>query len=209
MPSFEGKVARWNRRLHYYVGLYLLAFVWLFSLSGLLLNHQWTFAEFWPQRKVTTFERPIQAPRGARELERAGDLLRQLDISGEIGTVTTRAPAGFEIHVARPGTMFLITADLAGQRASVQRTDVNGWGAFRMLHTFSGVPRAGVPERDWLLTKIWSALMDAVSVGLICLVLSSLYMWWGLPPKRAWGLVALALGVLSCGLFVVGLRALL
>jgi hypothetical protein len=77
-----------------------------------------------------------------------------------------------------------------------------------MLHTFSGVPRAGVPERDWLLTKIWSALMDAVSVGLIFLVLSSLYMWWGLRPKRAWGLVALALGVLTCGLFVVGLRAL-
>lgn len=210
MPSFEGNVSRWNRRLHYYVALYLLAFVWLFSLSGLLLNHQWTFAEFWPHRKVTTLERPIQTPRGAGELERAGDLLRQLDISGEIGTVTTRLPAGFEIQVTRPGTMFLITADLAGQRASVQRTDVNGWGAFRMLHTFNGVAgAASVPERDWLLTKVWSALMDAVSVGLIFLVASSLYMWWGLQAKRTWGLVALALGVLSCGLFVVGLRALL
>lgn len=210
MPSFEGKVARWNRRLHYYAGLYLLAFVWLFSLSGLLLNHQWAFAEFWPQRKVTTIERSIQPPRGTSELERAGDLLRQLEISGEIGTVTARAPAGVEIQVARPGTTFQIKADLAGRRASVQRTDVNAWGVFRTLHTFSGVPRTALAvERDWLLTKVWSFVMDAVSVGLIFLVLSSLYMWWGLRTKRAWGLVALALGVLSCGLFVVGLRALL
>jgi hypothetical protein len=38
----------WNRKLHYYLGLYFLFFVWLFALSGLLLNHSWTFAGFWP-----------------------------------------------------------------------------------------------------------------------------------------------------------------
>jgi hypothetical protein len=29
----------WNRRLHYYLGLYLLFFSWLFVFTGLLLNH--------------------------------------------------------------------------------------------------------------------------------------------------------------------------
>jgi len=29
----------WNRRLHYYLGLYFLLFLWLFSFTGLLLNH--------------------------------------------------------------------------------------------------------------------------------------------------------------------------
>lgn len=42
----------WNRRIHNYVGLYFLVFIWLFALSGLLLNHSdWTFAEFWPSAK--------------------------------------------------------------------------------------------------------------------------------------------------------------
>jgi hypothetical protein len=208
MPSFTDSVARWTRRLHYYAGLYLLALVWLFSLSGLLLNHQWAFADFWPRRKETTFERSIQPLRGARDVDRAADLVRQLEVSGEIGAITTRAPDTFEVQVARPGTTFQIKADVTRQTASVQRTDVNHWGMFRTLHTFSGMPRtASNAERDWLPTKVWSFLMDAVSVGLIFLVLSSLYMWWGLRTKRALGMIALALGILSCGLFVVGLRA--
>ena len=45
----------WNRRLHYFLGLYFIFFVWLFALTGLLLNHgQWKVAEFWPNRKTST-----------------------------------------------------------------------------------------------------------------------------------------------------------
>ena len=33
----------WNRKLHYYLGLYFLFFLWLFSLTGLMLNHQQWF----------------------------------------------------------------------------------------------------------------------------------------------------------------------
>ena len=36
----------WNQKLHIYLGLYFLVFLWLFAVSGLLLNHGWQFAEF-------------------------------------------------------------------------------------------------------------------------------------------------------------------
>ena len=36
----------WNRKLHYYLGLVTLLFVWVFCFTGLLLNYQWKFAEF-------------------------------------------------------------------------------------------------------------------------------------------------------------------
>jgi hypothetical protein len=209
MPSFADRFALWNRRVHYYAGLYLLAFLWLFSLSGLLLNHQWAFAEFWPERRVTLFEREIQSPRGTRDIERAADLMQQLLISGEIGTIITRTPNVFEIQVTRPGTTFQVKADLTGKRASVQRTQVNGWGVFRMLHTFNGVPQAAATvERDWILTRVWTFFMDAISVGVILLVLSSLYMWWDLRTKRRLGIAMLIAGMVSCGFFVVGLRVL-
>ena len=75
----------WNRRLHYYLGLYFLFFVWLFALTGLLLNHgSWKFAEFWPGRKVATSEHPIQPPAAGNTLAGAQDLMRQLGIAGEI-----------------------------------------------------------------------------------------------------------------------------
>ena len=47
----------WNRRVHFYLGLYLLFFTWLFAFTGLLLNHpRWEFAQFWPSRIQSTAE---------------------------------------------------------------------------------------------------------------------------------------------------------
>ena len=62
----------WNRRLHFYIGLYLLFFLWLFAFTGLILNHPgWTFAEFWPNRKQTAFEREIKPPPAGPDLAQA------------------------------------------------------------------------------------------------------------------------------------------
>jgi len=76
-----------------------------------------------------------------------------------------------------------------------------------VLHTFTGV-RANDPKnrRDWILTTIWALSMDALAVGLILMVLSSLYMWYRLRSKRAVGFIVLLLGVLTCGFFVFGLQ---
>src|SRR6266436_6271468 len=64
----------WNRKLHYYLGLYLLFFVWLFTFSGLLLNHSsWKFAEFWRNRKEISYERQITAPAPGSDLMQAKD----------------------------------------------------------------------------------------------------------------------------------------
>ena len=88
----------------------------------------------------------------------------------------------------------------------MQQIQVNLWGVIHVLHTFSGV-RIGDPtmQRDWLLTRVWSFSMDALAAGLIRMVFSSYYMWYGLKEKRRLGSFVLALGVLSCGFFVKGL----
>jgi hypothetical protein len=199
----------WNRRLHYYAGLFLLFFVWLFAFTGLLLNHpKWTFAEFWENRKVTTFEREVNAPRPGGDLAQARDIQRQLGIAGEIEWTTTRNNGNqFDFRVSRPGRIFEIKTDLIRQRASVQRTDLNLWGVVRILHTFTGM-RMDDPrnQRDWVLTSVWAWAMDAVAAGLIFLVLSGLFMWCELRQKFLLGVIVLTLGLLSCGLFCVGLR---
>src|SRR5215470_13665828 len=54
---------RWNRKLHFYFGLFMMFFVWLFVFSGLLLNHpKWKFHEHWSNRKQRNYEREIAAP---------------------------------------------------------------------------------------------------------------------------------------------------
>jgi hypothetical protein len=209
IPRFP-RFKRWNRKLHFYAGLFLLFFMWLFALSGLLLNHPtWSFTEFWNNRKQTNYEREITipGPEVKGDLGQAHEILSQLGIAGEILWTTTRTANQFEFQVRRPGHFFFIKADLARKRVAVQQSDVNLWGVIKALHTFTGVqmddPRN---TRDWALTSLWAFSMDIVAAGLIFMVLSSLYMWFELPEKRLPGAVFLGLGCLICGLFCVGLR---
>src|SRR5262245_41819171 len=121
--------ARWNRKLHYYIGLFLLFFVWLFALSGLILNHSsWSFAESWTNRKDTNYQRDIVAPgpelKG--DLPQAHEIMKQLGIEGEILWTTTRTDANqFEFQVRRPGHFFLLKTDLAKQRVTVRHRVMN------------------------------------------------------------------------------------
>src|SRR5438309_9251750 len=209
--QFRAEFQRWNRKLHYYAGLFLLFFLWLFAFSGLILNHPtWSFAESWANRKEMNYEKEITVPGPVAkgDLGQACDILRQLGIEGEILWTTTRTdPNQFDFQVRRPGHFFFIKADLAQKRVTVRRAEVNPWGVIKALHSFTGVqmddPRN---SRDGALTSVWAFSMDAVAAGLIFMVLSSLYMWFELPQKRLPGAIVLGLGSLICGLFCVGLR---
>ena len=202
---------RWNRKLHFYSGLFLIFFLWLFAFTGLLLNHPtWAFHESWKNRKETTNERAIKAPApdATGDLAQAQDIMRQLGIEGDILWTTTRTNAGqLEFQVRRPGHYFFIKANWTQGSATVRQADVNLWGIMKVLHIFEGNV-AGDPRntRDWTLTCLWAYSMDAVAAGLIFMVLSSVYMWFRLPQKRVSGAIALGLGMLSCGLFCLGLR---
>ena len=202
---------RWNRRLHFYTGLFLIFFLWLFAFTGLLLNHpKWTFHEHWTNRHETNYERAIKAPgpEDTGDLARAQDIMKQLGIEGDILWTTTRTDASqLEFQVRRPGHFFSIKANWLQGSATVHQADVNLWGIMKFLHTFDGnVADDPRNSRDWTLTYLWAYSMDAVAAGLIYMALSSVYMWLQLPRKRLPGVIVLGLGSLSCGLFCAGLR---
>ena len=206
--SLAETARRWNRKLHYYLGLFTLLFVWLFSFTGLLLNHQWKYAEFWDSRQQSTSEREIITPAPGSDLEQAREILRQLGLRGEIEWTATRGDANrFDFRVSRPGHIVEVQTDLARNRATVKRIDLNLWGVMRVLHSFTGVRMDDSRnERDWILTFVWALAMDAVAIALILMVLSSLWMWFELRSRRLWGTIVLLAGALSCALFCVGLR---
>ncbi|MHC4518172.1 MAG: PepSY-associated TM helix domain-containing protein [Planctomycetota bacterium] len=196
-----------NRKLHVYVGLFLLLFIWLFSATGLLLNHpQWTFAQFWPQRQTSATEQPVEWPAGPDDVQRAESLMRQVHVSGEIEGITLSADGRqFDVRVVKPGAIIDIKTDRATKRARVEQISVNVWGTMNMLHSFTGV-RMSEPDkkREWIMTRLWSLAMDGLSVGLVLLVLGGLAIWIATSEKRQLGLVILLTGVVSCGLFVLG-----
>src|SRR5712692_10024790 len=109
----------WNRKLHYYLGLYFLFFLWLFLLTGLLLNHgQWTLAQAAVQRRESHFDQPIQPPGGDTDVDRARDLMRQLHLVGELDLPATgQHPGHFDFNVARPKDASAIHVDVAQRQA--------------------------------------------------------------------------------------------
>ncbi len=205
------RIEHWNRKLHYFSGLFLLFFMWLFAVTGLVLNHPtWSFAESWSKRTENNSERVITGlpPELRGDLAQAQEIMRQLGIAGEILWTTTRInPDLFEFQVRRPGHYFFIKADFASKRAAVRHSEVNLWGVMKVLHVFSGVQLDDSRQtRDWALTTVWAYSMDAIAAGLIFMVVSSLYMWWQLRRKRLLGVILLGLGSIVCALFCLGLR---
>jgi len=198
----------WNEKLHYYSGLCLLLFIWLFSFTGLVLNHRWEIGNYWVRRSESTFTQKVQPPPGGSGLAEAQDSMRQLHLRGEVTLADSPAPPDqFTFRVYKPALMTDVKVDLQKNEATVHQIHVNAWGFLQMLHTFDVEKRDGPSEpRHWVLSKIWCFTMDAVAVGLIFMVLSSYYMWFRLKRSHTWGWLTLALGFAICGFFVIGLN---
>ena len=278
-------VRRWNKKIHIYLGLYMLLFLWLFSISGLLINHHNWFQgksekpiqlpqgaddqakaedlraqlglsgeilrprtnqrghfiftvdgveeamsvdadleksvatiQVRPKPKPVKYEKPIRLPQGADDQAKAEDLRAQLGLSGEIlrARGNRKPPPGhFTFTLVGVDRNTFVNADLEKSVATIQyRTQASSSLAFRwsieQLHVLSGV--RGIwqePEpkvRDWWVVRLWAFSIDAVSVGFMLLVVTSIYMWY--LRRRTWlvGSIVFAAGLLSCSFFVWGIR---
>jgi hypothetical protein len=196
----------WNRRLHVYLGLYFLFFIWLFALSGWLLNHgQWAASWGVNERHETRYERTLEPPAGGSDLARAREVMRELNLTGEINWPPSQPPGVLAFGVNRPGDASEVRVDLVQNRASIRHFENTAVATFRIFHTFSGSRYTDTARRDWLVTSVWVIAMDALSFGLVVMVLGGYYMWWQLRTKRTLGLIALGAGVAGCAAFAAGL----
>jgi hypothetical protein len=203
MPSASDS---WIRRLHTWAGLYFLFFTWLFGVSGLLLNHpKWAVSGFWTKRVQDSMERELASVPAGEDVAAARLVMRQLDLRGEIsGAPTSPAPGQLAFRVVRPGHLSEIRVERNSRKATVNHTQVNVWGVLNMLHSFTGVRRSDPALRqNWWATGLWRLSMDALSGGLIFMVLSGIYLWYRRSQRRLGGIVALAFGIatLTCFLF--------
>jgi hypothetical protein len=200
-------VTRWNARLHYYLGLYFLFFIWLFAVTGLLLNHgMWGAADLQRSRETSKSEQRVSLPKTGTQLGDAHDLMKQLEIEGEVQWSATPGDANrFVFRVVRPVLQTEVKVDLGQAVATVERTKVSTLAIARNLHVFTGV-RMNDPKnnRDWILTNVWAYSMDAVAVGLLMMVASGGWIWLQAGTRRWPGLIALGAGIFCCAWFVAG-----
>jgi hypothetical protein len=205
MSSSTKLLESWNRRLHFYLGLYFLFFLWLFSLTGLMLNHgRWGVSLAANARTETHYERPVAVPADSTDLDRVQEVMRQLGLVGEVD-LPAQQPGWLLFNTSRPSDANQVRIDMNQGIASIQHFENGHLGRFRILHTFSGSRYSQTTsQRDWVVTKVWVFAMDALAAGLIVMVLGSYYMWWRLKKRRELGLAAVVAGVLAAAWFVSG-----
>jgi hypothetical protein len=184
-----------NRRLHIYLGLFLLPWFFAYGVTSVPFSHprQGGRAD-WTLR----FERPYQLPLPASgDLKEIGAaLVREAGVEGAHGAYRP-SPNLIEVYVYTFWDATRISYD--SERKVLRAQDRR----FRWDYFLTGLHARGGFLQDSVLDDAWAVVVDVVSAGFLLWIASGLYMWWHLPRHRGWGWLALAAGAAAFTAFLL------
>jgi hypothetical protein len=193
---------RWTRDLHLYIGLFISPFIFVFSVSLFFLNHAWS-----PTPKPIegsgevhakiTIPNGFESTQGREQIEIAKPILSELGIAGEIERIS-RLPNKklWKIAVMTPGRQAAIDVDAETGQATVARTTTGLWDAMIYLHKSPG-PHNVALRGNWVFTRIWTFLVDSVTLLLLFISVSGVYLWAVIKSERRAGWLLLGAGLVS------------
>jgi hypothetical protein len=167
------------RNTHLFLGLFCCLFLLMYGASSVQMSHN---AWFNNQLRVT--EREI-AVHGGNPREVAAELMAQ-GLRGELSAVFT-TPAGASFRMVRPGTVYEVR--WADGTAKIRTNETNFMGMLNRIHHIGGLWH----ESD--LMNVWAFFVGVVSLALLILGGTGIYLWFKLHHERVIGTVLLALGL--------------
>ncbi len=183
------------RRLHLYLGMFLLPWFLMYGASSLPFSHnQWFRPPQWRVRADRPYE--LEVKPGANLREAAARILRDLGLPGSFGV---NRPNDLQLNIYRFTFLEVtrITYHLDQKRLVAEDREFH-WPQF-----LTGMHARGGFEQPAFWSQAWAVTVDAVCVAMILWIATGLYMWWGLPACRGWGWLAVAGGAGSFVLFTV------
>lgn len=194
MRTVEKAVYFWTRDLHLYLGLFVSPFILVFAISTLFLNHNWRPSGS-AKRQIRSA--PIEIPQGPGSIEQAKEILRQLNLSGEIGFIRfVPKDNRLSISLMKPGVEATIEVDLESKTAEVDERETGIWQTLIYLHRSPGPHNAGI-RGNWIYTRIWRGMADSVVYLLLFSSASGIYLWLVIKAARRFGFILIALGTVS------------
>ncbi len=186
------------RRLHLYLGMFLLPWFLMYGASSLPFSHnEWfTGRPQWTARADRSYD--LDVPAGANLREVGARILADLGMSGAFGV---SRPNSRQINVYCPNFLrpTRITYDLDKKRLLAEDREFH-WPQF-----LTGLHARGGFEQDSVLNDAWGVTVDVVCVAMMLWIATGVYMWWQLPASRGWGWLALLGGAGSFVLFSLAL----
>lgn len=193
MISFD----RFNRRLHLYLGLFLLPWLLMYGLSSALISHHaWFRAEKEPPWE-RVFDREYQraVPEDADLRAVAQEILRDLALEGAFWA---QRPNPNEVRIQRFTfwDVTRLTYSIQEQRLRAERQKQRWDQVIVRLHFRGGF------QQPAFWDDLWAVLVDLACLGILVWIASGLVMWWRLLGLRFWGGLALGGGCV-CFLLLV------
>ena len=167
------------RNVHLSTALFCLAFLLMYGVSAVQMAHR----RWWPVAERVT-EWSVRLPAGITDARVAA---RALAIRGELPAIRI-SPGALRFRQVRPGTVHQVEYSAATGEAKVRATDAGFAGMLNRLHQVQGMWH-GYP-----LLNVWSAVLGIVSLGLLVMGGTGLYLWFRNHSERWIGVVLLGAG---------------
>jgi hypothetical protein len=176
---------RWLRNVHLVTGLFSVLFLLTYGLSSVQMAHRSWFSL---QPRVTEDRIAVgtEVVNCPRALARA--LMESRGLRGGLNEVEETVD-GYELRISRPGTEYEVSYSRATGQARIRMIRANFMGLLNALHHVAGFSRGDALE------KTWAAFVGLVSVGLIVLALTGIYLWFKLYKERRVGVILLAVSL--------------
>lgn len=184
------------RTLHLLCGALSLPYLLMYGLSAVQMAHN-----RWFTMKPAVTERPIRVTRGYEDGRRlALDVMSAEGLRGEIQEIRT-TPAGFNVRVVVPGTVHEIRYDRGVGEAQLKTSVAGFMGMLNRLHHAAGLWHEYPP------LKFWGVLVAIVSVGVLGMGATGVWMWWLRRQDRTLGVILLAANLLFTLVVIAVLRS--
>ncbi|MEE2657391.1 MAG: hypothetical protein VX733_02730 [Candidatus Latescibacterota bacterium] len=170
------------RDTHLLVGLFLSTTVLVFGVSAIQFSHKWFSAE--PQRsEFPVSVDPLEAttPRAL-----ASYLLKTTDLRGNVSNIRQFDGGRIHLQVSRMGTVDDVDYVQGDTIAHVSRSYYPFISMLIWMHSTFGF------DHEYTVHNVWGALMLLLSVGLLVLGATGVYLWFKMYKERLLGSVLLA-----------------
>ena len=171
----------WMRNTHLLLGLSTLWFILMYAVSSVQMAHpRWFRAH--PDVAETTYALPANLD-GARPAAR--ELMDGHGLRGELSDVRP-GPQLVRFRIVRPGTVYEVAYTPASGEAKVRTNTAAFMGMLNRIHHVQGI------WHEYGLINVWGAFVGVVSIALIGMALTGIYMWFKLHKERVTGGAILA-----------------
>lgn len=176
---------RWLRNTHLILGLLAFPMVVVYGMSAVqMAHHEW----FSLKPAVVESEVEAGAFTGTDGRALAQSLMDRYAMRGDLLQVKATGE-GIQLRIARPGTVYDVEYVRQTGKAKVKTSVAGFMGMLNRLHHLAGL------KHDYRLLNMWGGIVAFVSVALILLGLSGVYLWFKIYDERAVGAILLTLSL--------------